>query len=131
MTMLTREQILQADDIKTEVVQVPEWEGDVIVRALMGNARDKFEQGMIEQKGKKIKLDRVGARAKMCALSCVDEEGNLLFTEMDVIALGKKSSAALDRVYEVASRLSGLDEEDMDELVGNSESNQSDNSTSD
>ena len=36
----------------------------------------------------------------------------------DIAALGRKSSAALNRVFEAAQKLSGLTDEDVDELVG-------------
>ena len=129
--MLTREEIFQKKDIQTETVNIPQWGGDVLVRGLTGKERDDFEQSIIVTKGKKEQVDRSNARAKLCALSCVDEEGNLLFKSNDIEALGKKSAGALDKIYEVASRLSGLSDTDMDDLVGNSESDQSDNSTSD
>ena len=49
---------------------------------------------------------------------------------IDVKALGKKSSLALNRVFEVAQRLNGLTERDMEELAGNSKSDRSDDSIS-
>jgi hypothetical protein len=53
-----------------------------------------------------------------------------LFTDEDVAALGQRSAAALERVFDAASRLSGLSAEDMEELAKNSESGQSGGSTS-
>jgi hypothetical protein len=38
----------------------------------------------------------------------------------DINTLGQKSAAALDRVYEVAARLSKISKEDVDELAKNS-----------
>lgn len=51
--------------------------------------------------------------------------------EADVKALGRKSALALNRVFEVAQRINGLTEEDMEELAGNLENGQSEDSTSD
>ncbi len=39
---LTGEEILGADDLPTEVVPVPEWDGTVIVRTLTGAERDHW-----------------------------------------------------------------------------------------
>jgi len=36
----------------------------------------------------------------------------------DVKALGEKSAAALERVFDVARKLSGLSEDDVEELAG-------------
>lgn len=119
---LTAAEILDADDMPMELVEVPEWHGHVYVRGLTGSDRDKFESSMIERRTKgrgttsELKLDNV--RAGLVSRCIVDSStGNRKFTDSQVVALGTKSAAALDRVYEVASRLSGLRPEDAEELV--------------
>jgi hypothetical protein len=131
MPLLTREQILAADDLKRETIAVPEWGGDVIVKSLTGVERDAFEDSVVKQRGKSRELNLRNARARLVSLSLIDEAGNRLFTDADVELLGKKSAAALDRVFSAAQRLSGLTENDIDELAKNSGSGQSDSSTSD
>jgi len=122
-TPLTREEILAADDIVSETVAVPEWRrggtGTVIVRGLMGDERDDFEASCIRGKGRKTEVNYRNARAKLAARCMRNPDGSLMFSDDDVVALGKKSAAALNRVYEVAARLSGLTEEDLEELAGN------------
>jgi hypothetical protein len=49
-----------------------------------------------------------GSTVRLVSMSIVDAEDQPLFTPADVIALGQKSSAPLDRVNAVASRLSRL-----------------------
>ena len=49
----------------------------------------------------------------------------------DISVLGQKSAAALQRVFNVAQRLSGFSDEDLEELAKNSSDAQSDGSTSD
>lgn len=128
MAFLTKAQILAADDIKTEVVEVPEWGGQVLVRALDGAGRDQFEAEFlqIDTSGAKptYEMDLLNARARLVALSLVDEKLQRLFTDDDVISLGKKSAAALDRVYAVAQRLSGLSKQDIEDLQKNSKRGQ-------
>ena len=41
--ILTRDEILESEDLATETVSVPEWGGSVIVRALTGTERDAYE----------------------------------------------------------------------------------------
>jgi flavoprotein len=53
-----------------------------------------------------------------------------LFSDSDVAALGSKSSRSVQRVFNVAQKLSGLSDEDIDELAKNSESDPDDSSTS-
>lgn len=124
MGYLSREAILAAPDLTFEDVAVPEWGGTVRLRGLTGAERDQYEAEFlrIDTSGRKVKYDMElgNARARLVALSVVDGQGQRLFDERDVEALGRKSGAALDRVYAAAKRLSGLSEEDMEELQKNS-----------
>ena len=131
MALLTLDQIKAADDRKTEVVEVPEWGGSVIVRAMSGAERDKWEESIFDMKGKKMIRKFDNFRAKLVVKSCVDEDGNLIFTEKDLGWLGSKSAAALDKVASVAQRLSAITKEDVEELEKNLEGDQSEGSTSD
>lgn len=130
MAILTRDAILAASDITVETVPVPEWGGEVLVAGLTGAQRDEYEQSTIKQRGQDVEMNLANMRAKLVSLSVVDENGKRLFSDKDVTALGKKSARALQRVFDVAMRLSGISKEDLDELAKNSESDQSDDSTS-
>lgn len=127
MSLLTRDQILTADDLQTEDVPVPEWGGTVRVTGLTGTERDAFEAEILGD-GKKRNLANL--RAKLVARSAVDENGARVFTDGDIGKLGLKSASALTKVFEVCQRLSGLTPDDVEELAGNSEAGQSDSSTS-
>lgn len=127
---LNREAILAAEDLPRELVEVPEWGGAVYVRALTGAERDQFEASIVEQRGRDVRMNMRNIRAKLVALTVVDEGGQRIFTDDDVAALGGKSAAALDRLFAVAQRLSGLSKEDVEELAKNSESVQSADSIS-
>lgn len=123
--MLTRDQILKCNDIQIEKVSVPEWGGDVFVRSLTGSERDWLEASTVVDKivgkGKKSdrEIDMSNFRAKIVSLATCDKDGTAIFTKDDVLELSKKSAAALQRVFEVAQRLSGLTKEDADELLKN------------
>lgn len=136
-TVLTREDVLAAKDTQIEFVKVPEWSGGnadagVFVRGLSGAQRDSFELAMIEQKGKKQEVNLRNLRAKLivrCAVNSDDPDtAKAIFQLSDIEALGKKSAAALQRVYAVAQRVSGLSNEDVEELtvqLGNDQSGDS------
>lgn len=115
---LSRDDILKAEDASTEEVPCPEWGGTVLVRGMTGRERDEFELSTLEQgRGGRSKPNLVNIRAKVVARCCVNDDGERLFTLADVQALGDKSGAAIDRVYGVAARLSGLQEEDLEEMA--------------
>lgn len=110
--ILGREEILAAVDRPLVLVDVPEWGGAVYVRAISAVERDAFELGYAE--------DKTNLRAKLAALCCCDEEGAALFDHADdIAALGDKSGAALDRVFEAATKLNKFTGKDIDELEKN------------
>ena len=87
---------------------------------LNGAQRDNFEAARIQMKGKQMNLNLKGSRAKLIILAL--REGGTdgaprIFQDSDLDALNKKSAAELDRLYEIAAKLSGLsaaDDEDPD-----------------
>lgn len=138
--LLTGEDILEADDLETRDIEVPEWGGTVRVRGLTGEERDRFESELaeatpdskvVEVRGQKQRMNMVNARAKLVARCCIDENGERLFSDTQISELAKKSGRALDRVYEVAQELSGITEEELEEITENLDGTPSANSTSD
>jgi len=117
MSLLTRDLIDGADDLPYEDVPVPEWGGTVRLRTLTGSERDAFEGSILVQNGNSRRLNLKNARAKLLVLSLVDEDGKRLYAETDVAKLGKKSAKVLDRLFDKAQKLSGLTDEDVEELV--------------
>lgn len=117
--LLSREDILNVKDIMTKTVSVPDWGGSVIVKGLTGAQRNAFEQSLIKGQGKSAKMNLDNAMAKLVALTIVDADGKRLFSQADIEALGQKSGKALAQVYTVASELSGLTEDDVEELTKN------------
>lgn len=121
MGALSRDAILQASDIRTKLVHVPEWGGSVLVRGLTGRERDAFELAVTDMKTGGPKVG-ASVRARLVVLGAVEENGTRLFSDDDVAALGKKSAAALERVFDEIRHLSGMTDEDLAELEGNSDS---------
>lgn len=117
LVLLSAAEILGANDIAHEIVEVPEWKGAVMVYGLTGDERDEFEGSLSEKRGKSYELVLAHIRAKLCSLAIRDEHGKRLFTDTQVEALGRKSASALQRVFSVAQRLSGMTDEDVDELA--------------
>jgi hypothetical protein len=130
-----RKAIFACDDIKYEPVSVPEWNRVIWVRTLSGEERDKFEASIIyevptrrgKKKGTVHKVNPQKLRAKLViASACVAEnDPTPLFKITDVDALAAKSGAAIDRVFDVCQRLSGISDDDMEELGNESSPEQS------
>lgn len=115
--VLDRDSILASNDLAFEEVEVPEWGGSVRVRSLTGWERDQFEASITKRRGTDFEMNLVNARAKLVVLTVVDAEGNRVFSDDDVLDLGKKSAVALNRIFLVAQKLSGLSDQDVTELT--------------
>lgn len=104
MATLARDAILAATDTKTESVDVPEWGGSVVVRSMTAGARDKFDSLVSATKG----VGYSGVRLWVVLQCCVNDVGELLFKPEDEAALRLKSSVVIERIFDVALRLSGI-----------------------
>lgn len=114
--MLDKASILAAQDLKTEVVAVPEWGGDVTVRMLTAADRDALSFSLIGPDGKTNTQDY---KAKLVARCLVGEDGQRLFADDEVQLLGAKSAVALERVFVVADRLNQISNAAIEEAEKN------------
>ena len=107
-------------DLQTEDVDVPQWGGFVTIKALTSAERDDFETSLRIKKNGKNDVSTANMRAKLVVMCAVDEFGHRIWSDDDAGWLGQKSSAVLSKLYDVATRLSGISEEDAKELEKNS-----------
>lgn len=117
-TLLTRDTLLAATEVPTEHVPVPELGADtyVLVRGMTGAERDEFEASCIQGRGRRREFNMQNVRAKLVAFCCMDPSGARMFSPDDVTALSAIRADILDRIFGVAQRLSGIGEEDLEEL---------------
>jgi len=125
MGCISKQQIIEAKDLKMEKVFVPEWaDGDpeayVMVKGMTAGMKDKWEMSLIFDNDPN-KRDLTDYRAKICIYCMVDDEGNYLFSEADAPILSGKNAATLDRVFDVARKLSGFTKEAVKGMEKNSE----------
>jgi len=126
---LDKATILGRQDLVYEMVDVPEWGGQVRVRSLTAKERDHFEAGLVSKDGKTTNMANL--RAKLVQLTVVDEAGANLFGVLDIEALGGKNAAAVHRVFDVAQKLAGIGAKAMEEMKEKLENHPSEGSSSD
>lgn len=102
MAILNKDQILAADDLPRENVNVDEWGGEVVVRALTAS-----EEKEIFSKSKAG--DEMGAQVYIVAKCIIDDDGKPLFSKSDVNRLAGKNGAVVRRLAQAALRLSGME----------------------
>lgn len=136
LILLTREVLLQKDDLKVEKVELSK--GYVFVREMTGHEKDVWEQSMLKQKpsgnknkGVEYETTLEDFRAKLAVVTVCDAEGNLLFKPEDARVLNKMMSATnMERIVMAAQKLNAISEEEKEELLKNSEADQTDSSNS-
>src|SRR6267142_4148884 len=111
MALLSREQILEADDMKIVRAPVDEWEpgGEVLLRTMSGLERAQFDADVIVTKDGVVDLDKVKYFSELLARTLVSEDGQRLFsTAAEVQQLMTKNGAVLTRLGRIALRINGL-----------------------
>ncbi len=136
MAVLTKMEILSANDLKQERVSVPEWavDGEVIVRGATALERDDYEQSLFQTRATgdktELKTDFRNAKARLAVKCMIDETGNRIFSDQDAEALGAKSSEVIDRIVTKIRKLSGMTIESRREMEKNSVAGQTESSPS-
>ena len=116
--LLTKESILEIEDLALVEMEIPEWDGIVTLKPLTGEEKDNFEYAIFTEtkEGKSLK----NLRARLVAASVVNPDTKeLLFTQSDVAYLGRKSGAALDRIFQRAQEINHMKKEDVEALTEN------------
>lgn len=116
--MLTKEEILNANDLPIREVDVPDWNGIVRLRTLPGSERDVFEN-IVQKRKKGQDIELKGLKVLLLSLAIVNGENKLMFSEEDLDGLNSKSSRALNKLFDVATEMNGIGEEAVEELRKN------------
>ena len=82
--LLSKEQIFAAQDLQSIDVDVPEWGGQVKVKAMSAIDRINFEKCQKDMHESELILQIV-------LLTCVDDKGERLFSNDDLVQLQQKS----------------------------------------
>ncbi len=128
MVRLSKSQIQSVDDLAREEVPIPEWKGSVLVQSLTAAQRDRWDQQITELGAENEPIENI--RAAFAVIVCVDDDGQPMFKTEDIDWLGKKNGAALDRIWDVGRRISGMGRRSLEDAKGNSEPDQTADSAS-
>lgn len=120
MEFVTPQEILAAKAAGWEAVFLPSLKKHVIVVGMSGKARDSFEASLVTGRGKKRDVSTDNIRAKLaarCIYTAPPEKGGVrAFTDAQADELGEVRADILSPIFSVAQKLSGVSDEDIDEL---------------
>jgi hypothetical protein len=124
-----RDKILAAQDIPTEVVTIPEWGVDVLVRGMSAGDRITLMQNAFDQTTQQVNMNIVYPDV---VISCTFDPASdqAIFTDEDKSAILAKSSAAVERLANVGLRLSGIGKDEQDAAGKDSSKSQNEDSPS-
>jgi hypothetical protein len=107
-----REQIINADDIDHEIIDIPVWGVKIEVRSMTGRARTRLIKTATDNDGQ---LDMETLYPDMVILCAFDPEtGEQIFTQDDRDLLLSKSAGPLEQVALAAMRISGMTPDALD-----------------
>lgn len=120
--VLSRQEIIDAKDIDSQTIDVPEWGGSVVVRVMSAADRNRFEQSIvsIDKDGKRVP-SMENFRCKVVCACLVDERGFPLFGPDEIDDLAMKSSQVIERLADIALAMNGMGANAVDDAVKNSE----------
>jgi hypothetical protein len=118
MGILNKEALLAATALPRERVDLPELGKDayIYIQGMTGSQRDEWETSLVRGRGNHRKVDTLNIRAKLVVRCAVNDDGSLMFTNGEAEAVGQIRVDVLQRLFEVAQRLSGVSDKDADEL---------------
>jgi hypothetical protein len=116
MGLLSRDALLQAKALPRERVYIKELGGEVIIQGMTGKQRDEWESSLVKQRRNRRELDTRNVRARLVARCMVNDDGSRMFSDEEADQLGDIRVDVLGHLFEVAQRLSGVTDEDVDEL---------------
>ena len=106
--------ILEADDLSSETITVPEW-GDVKIEIRSMTGRDRAAL----QKKFRDEFDMEAWYTELTLATVYDPEtGKRVFEPADRKEIGGKSAKVLERIANIATRLSGMAAEAVTEAEG-------------
>lgn len=126
--MSLREKILNADDISSEIIEVPAWGVTVEVRSMDGRSRTRLLKTASDADGN---IDMEVVYPEMILLCCFDPEtGERIFEESDRDAVLSKAAGPVELLALAAMRVSGMSSDSVDEAGKDSSTTASDGSAS-
>lgn len=111
---LNKQTILSMNKPRMRLVNVPQWGGDVYLRSMTGEQRDRFEEASRGGKVSEIKLT-------ILAYSLCDEHGNRLFADAELDLLNQLDGGTLAELAVQAGELNYVTEKDIEVMQKHSE----------
>ena len=117
MSLLNKHQIFASNDLKSQIISIPEWGGNIKIRVMSIGERLTLDSLKIDEDDKDMNL-----AFNWIIKSCIDENDKLLFDdpEEDIKFLKGKSSDSILKLFNAILSLNKQSQDDIDDLAKNS-----------
>jgi hypothetical protein len=131
MTLLTRQQVIAAQDLKSIDVPVPEWgEGaEVRMRLLNARERNEIESRMFKEEitkdesgenvVRRVVDPAVNMRVLLVGSVLINEDGSRMFSDDELNMLDSKAAAVINRLFNEAQKINAMANQSLEEAEKN------------
>ena len=117
-----RDDILKSRTAKPKMEAIQVFGHPLYVRKIKGAELDQYEGQRLDiRSAKDIRINYRNMRARLVVLVLCDENGERIFSDADVEAVGELPADELDAIYDVGLRLNGMDKDATERLEKNSD----------
>lgn len=116
--MKLRDKILNQPTLEMIKVWVSDWQSHVYLKPLSIKEHEAWESVILNEDGTTNKS--ISLKASMVVASCYDENGDKVFTEKDLEALGEQAAGPINKLFAKCSKINAISKSDVEELEGNS-----------
>lgn len=128
MTAPSAAEILDKKDYTIEPIEVPEWGENLFIKSVTGEQREEIE---VKSQGLRRDPEKYkGLKARCVIYGLCNVDGENIFVDAHLEKLAKKDGRILDEVSQTILKLSGMTEEEVKDIAGNSEEAPTDDSGS-
>lgn len=122
LPLATRTTFLRKTPRRYRYVSLPELELSVRIQSLTEKEKSEFEAWVLDKKGGLVRERLLSGRRRLIVLCLVDEEGNRLLADDDTATLAELDGAPLSRLFDECRLHVGLERDDLENLIKNSDS---------
>src|SRR5258708_6236118 len=104
-----RSHIFQKKDIQEEIMDIPEWDCQVMIKGVTGAQRAHVMRVCMEDNGQSVNIEKMYALTIIASVRHPDSK-EMVFSQADQRALmSEKSGGVIERLAMASMRVSGLD----------------------
>jgi len=121
--LTTRNELLGLTKRRHKTIEIPELGLTFRIQSLTEREKSEYETALLTKTGRSVSRERLTDAARRLMVLClVDDSGERLLEQGDVNALSQLDSIVAAKIYNECQTHCGFGEDDIEQIVKNSES---------